>query len=41
MGIRIDKGRTDKKKFKSKLKGSGGRGSPRLRWVEDVEKGRR
>ena len=38
MGIRIDKGRTDRKIFESKLNGSRRRGRPGLRWVEVVEK---
>jgi hypothetical protein len=38
LGIRIDKIRTDKKIFESKLKESRRRGIPRLKWIEDVEK---
>jgi hypothetical protein len=35
--VRINQGRTAKKIFESKLEGSR-RGTPRLRWLEDVEK---
>jgi hypothetical protein len=35
--VRINKGRTVKKIFESKLEESR-RGKPRLRWLEDVEK---
>jgi hypothetical protein len=34
----MDQGRIVKKIFESKPEGSIRRGSPRLRWVEDVEK---
>ena len=36
--VREDQGRTVKKIFESKPEGSTRRGSPRLRWLEDVEK---
>ena len=34
----MDHGRTVKKIFESKPKGSRRRGRPRLRWLDDVEK---
>jgi hypothetical protein len=36
--VRMDQGRTAKKIFDRKSKGSRRRGRPRLRWLEDVEK---
>ena len=36
--VRTDQGRTVKKIFESKLEGSRGRGRPRLRWLEVMEK---
>ena len=37
--VRMDKGRTVKKVFESKPEGSRRRGRPRLRWLENVERG--
>jgi hypothetical protein len=37
----MDQGRTVKKIFESELMGSTRRGIPRLRWLEDAEKGLR
>jgi hypothetical protein len=39
--VRMDQGRTVKKIFESELVGSTIRGIPRLRWLEDAEKGLR
>jgi hypothetical protein len=36
--LRINQGRTLKKIFESKREGSRRRGTPRQRWLEDVEK---
>jgi len=36
--VRINQGRTVKKIFESKLEGSRRRGTPRLRWLENVVK---
>jgi hypothetical protein len=35
----MDQGRTVKKVFESKLEGGRRRGSPRFRWLENVERG--
>jgi len=37
--VRMDQGRTGKKISESKTEGSRRRGRPRLRWLEDAEKG--
>ena len=39
--VRVDQGRVIKKIFESKQEGSRIRGRPRLRWLEDAEKGLR
>jgi len=37
--VRMDQGRAVKKVFESKPEGSRRRGRPRLRWLENVERG--